>query len=104
MRRWVLICLFVLALGTGAGADNLTQKQKLAAKKLYQNKCTKCHRPYEPAAYTNEEWDFWMQKMRKKAKLKPNQEALLDRYQETARKEKACSNPDVGFPNCQAQH
>src|ERR1041385_5968966 len=104
MQRSLLICVVVLALGTGVGAGDLKQKEKLAARKLYQNKCAKCHRPYEPAAYNKEEWDFWMQKMRKKAKLKPGQEALLDRYQEDAWKEKAIAKPAVVSPNWQAQH
>lgn len=34
----------------------------------------------DPAAYSDAEWRFWMKKMSKKARLKPDQEQLLARY------------------------
>jgi nitrate/TMAO reductase-like tetraheme cytochrome c subunit len=63
----------------------LSPKEVAAAKKLYTSKCAKCHKFYDPAGYNQSEWDEWMQKMRKKSKLKPDQYALLSRYLETLR-------------------
>jgi len=40
----------------------------------------RCHKSYEPVAYSQPLWDSWMFKMRKKAHLGPAQEALLHRY------------------------
>jgi len=50
------------------------------ARKLYVAKCAKCHKFYDPAKYSDEQWQIWMSKMSKKAKLKPAQEELLARY------------------------
>ena len=47
---------------------------------LYTLKCAKCHRFYDPADYSNQEWQSWMLKMSKKAHLKSDQEELLSRY------------------------
>lgn len=48
--------------------------------KLYVAKCAKCHKFYEPAKYSEADWDMWMTKMSKKAKLKPEQQEELTRY------------------------
>jgi hypothetical protein len=55
-------------------------KDVVAARKLYVAKCAKCHRFYEPKAYSEPDWQTWMAKMTRKSKLKPDQAALLDRY------------------------
>ena len=49
-------------------------------RKLYEIKCAKCHKFYDPAKYSDEEWSKWMGKMTKKAKLKPEQAELLTHY------------------------
>jgi len=55
-----------------------------AARSLYLNKCTRCHKFHDPAQYRDVEWDGWMTKMSRKAKLNPEQESalrqLLDLY------------------------
>ena len=51
-----------------------------AGQKLYIAKCAKCHKFYDPAKYSEVDWEMWMAKMSKKAKLKPAQEAELSRY------------------------
>ena len=51
-----------------------------AARKLYLRKCARCHRLYEPAAYDDRTWQEWMVKMRRKARLNPEQYALLSSY------------------------
>jgi len=63
------------------GADAiLSPADAEAGRKLYINKCARCHRFYEPAKYAAGEWETWMLKMSRKAKLKPAQEELLARY------------------------
>ena len=71
-------------LGSARAAD-LSEKETQTARKLYNAKCAKCHKFYDPANYSAEEWNVWMHKMSKKAKLKPPQTELLTRYLETFR-------------------
>ena len=47
---------------------------------LYANKCAKCHKFYDPAKYSEQEWHKWMAKMSKKSKLTPEQSEMLSRY------------------------
>lgn len=61
-------------------ADELQPKQIKAALKLYNVKCAKCHKFYDPARYASNEWQQWMDKMSRKAKLKPEQDKLLSAY------------------------
>ena len=63
-----------------AQAAGLSPEELKDAGKLYTTKCMRCHKSYEPAVYSQKEWDSWMGKMRKKAKLTPGQEQLLARY------------------------
>jgi hypothetical protein len=51
-----------------------------AATHLYNLKCARCHKFYDPAKYSEEEWSAWMGKMSRKAKLKPAEEELLARF------------------------
>lgn len=53
-----------------------------AGKKLYQNRCAKCHRMYDPAKYSDAQWQSWMDKMAKKAKLQPEEKQKLLEYVE----------------------
>jgi hypothetical protein len=81
MWRSIIIFCFTLALAfDGVQAGDLTKKQRTAAKKLYDSKCAKCHRFYEPRDYSQEEWQLWMSKMSKKAKLNPAQGTLLNEF------------------------
>ncbi len=78
-----MLGLLLLALaGTwaAAGIDGLTVKDRAAACKIYVAKCAKCHQFYEPTNYTEPAWRRWMEKMSKKAKLKPEPAGLLNRY------------------------
>ena len=52
---------------------------------LYALKCGRCHKFYDPAAYSSEDWDMWMQKMSKKTKLTSEQEQTLTIYLDVAR-------------------
>ncbi len=49
-------------------------------KRLYEIKCAKCHKFYNPAEYGRSEWHLWMQKMSRKSHLKPDEQQLLSRY------------------------
>jgi hypothetical protein len=57
----------------------------VAARKLYINKCARCHKLYDPASYSDAEWNRWMDKMSRKAKLKPDQKEVLSKYIDTLR-------------------
>jgi cytochrome c5 len=57
-----------------------------SASALYALKCGRCHKFYDPAAYSSEDWDLWFHKMTKKAKLEPSQEKQLSDYLSAARK------------------
>lgn len=63
-----------------------SQKDTHRASALYALKCGRCHKFYDPAAYSAEDWNTWMRKMSKKAKLEPAQEQLLSEYLSIARK------------------
>lgn len=66
---------------TGAvKAGDLTELEIKKAQKLYVAKCAKCHKLYEPGNYTDAEWQSWMAKMTRKARLKPDQAKLLSRF------------------------
>ena len=80
MRRFILVLWLAAQASAGAAPSELTKRQTLAAKRLYDTRCAKCHRMYEPRDYSEDEWQLWMGKMRKKAKLNTRQEKLLDRY------------------------
>ena len=61
----------------GLSADDITQGAK-----LHTAKCARCHKLYDPEAYSDADWYLWMMKMSKKAKLTPDQAAVLSRYLE----------------------
>ena len=64
-----------------------------AGQKLYVAKCAKCHKFYDPAKYSEADWEMWMAKMSKKAKLKPDQQQVLSRYiAENLRSPKGATN------------
>src|SRR6266404_2175046 len=82
--RWPLY-LITLSLGLAgcagpASATDTPGDPIAGGRKLYLAKCAKCHKFYDPAKYTDGEWAMWMEKMGKKAKLKPEQKQLLSRY------------------------
>ena len=56
-----------------------------AGQKLYVVKCARCHKFYNPANYSDAKWREWMDKMSRKAKLKPEQKETLSEYLEAFR-------------------
>src|SRR4051812_5062271 len=90
MRRLFLLhVLFVALAGVlPARAADLPQPTPdimEAGRKLYTAKCARCHKFYDPAKYSDAKWRDWMDKMSKKAKLKPAQKQILSEYLETFR-------------------
>jgi len=86
MRRLLSVLAFLVAL-TGCTSPpnqpNLPVHEDSAGSKLYYAKCAKCHKLYDPAGYSDEEWSMWMKKMKKKAKLTDEQNAILMLYIDT---------------------
>jgi hypothetical protein len=92
MRVVLFICLAALVAISAARAAGLSDKEMVEARKLYTVKCAKCHKFYDPTKYNDEEWQMWMRKMSKKAKLKEVQSDLLSRYLDNIRKGGTNSN------------
>ncbi len=81
----LFISTFCLAASLGRAAEPAI-KSSSPGKKLYQARCAKCHRMYDPGKYTDAQWQSWMGKMSKKAKLRPEEkQALLDYVEQTLR-------------------
>ncbi len=64
----------------GDGAASFPPDELALARATYLNKCARCHKFHNPADYSQQNWDKWMAKMSRKAKLKPPEEELLSRY------------------------
>jgi mono/diheme cytochrome c family protein len=99
----LLFFLFMLGLAlagcTGpAKATDAPQDERSAARKLYVAKCAKCHKFYDPAKYSDEDWQMWMRKMGKKSKLKLEQQEMLSRYIEDTYRSPAKTNTPARKP------
>jgi hypothetical protein len=81
-----LACFLAQALQAADPGAPLSPQDTKAAQKLYNVKCSKCHKFYNPDQYSAEDWKMWMDKMSRKSKLKPAQHDLLSRYLDTFRK------------------
>lgn len=68
------------SLPPGGGAPFLSDEQTASARELFIAKCTGCHKFHPPANYPSAEWNVWMTKMSRKAKLHADQEELLRKY------------------------
>jgi broad-specificity NMP kinase len=77
----LLTALILLAVTNSTpGTGKLTVAERAAARQLYIARCTACHRLYDRAGYSDDEWKLWMAKMSRKARLDTNQEQLLNAY------------------------
>ncbi|HYV26381.1 MAG TPA: cytochrome c [Candidatus Eisenbacteria bacterium] len=65
---------------SAASAAGLSPQQVSDGASLYNTKCARCHKFYDPADYEEKEWNTWMRKMAKKSKLEPDQIESLSRY------------------------
>jgi hypothetical protein len=68
-----------------AQAAGLKPAQIDEAANLYTAKCLRCHKSYDPRAYTDKQWQTWMSKMSRKARLDSAQQDLLGRYLKAVR-------------------
>ena len=90
LMRLVLLLpalVFFSSACTAPGPSNTSEtpaNENARAQKLYVAKCAKCHKLYAPAKYSDEEWQMWMGKMSRKARLNPEQQRVLSNYIETA--------------------
>ena len=81
--RWVLIYPLLITLAGCTSPSNRTDTpgdEAAVGRKLYVAKCAKCHKFYDPAKYSDEDWQKWMGKMSRKAKLSEYQTEILSRY------------------------
>ena len=85
----VLALVIPGARAADVSVPDLSPQERRTAKALYEIKCAKCHKFYEPAAYAQQDWDDWMSQMSRKSKLKPAQEKLLTRFLEEFRRKSA---------------
>ena len=81
-----LLAVFVLLTVKTAFSNPLTREEIIKADGLHKLKCAKCHKLYDPKAYDDADWDRWMGKMRKKARLSDEQYDLIFRYLDSIRK------------------
>lgn len=79
MRPFLLACAG-LALAACAGAPAAPGAQ--APDRLYRQKCSGCHRPYEPSSRTRAQWQEAMGRMAPKAHLSPEEEGTLRHWLE----------------------
>ena len=97
MQRLFLHFAALILLAGCAGrlaANDLPADPLASGKKLYVAKCAKCHKFYDPAKYADAEWATWMAKMSRKARLKPDQQALVSQYvEETLRAPRKAEPP-----------
>ena len=61
-------------------AAGLSPARAQEGRRLYDAKCLRCHKSYDPHSYSGPQWDSWMTKMSRKAHLDPWQQDLLLRY------------------------
>jgi hypothetical protein len=54
--------------------------QVVLARRLYQTRCARCHRFYNPWEYESYDWNLWTIKMSKKAHLSLADGELVSKY------------------------
>lgn len=58
-------------------ADSATLSE---GKSLYENSCGRCHKLFEPSAFTKEKWEPILARMQKKARLSDEEMAKVNAY------------------------
>ncbi len=97
MKLTWLVCSIALAATVWQPRSGEVLSPELkAVRKLEVGKCAKCHRRYQPSAYTQSDWDAWMDRMSRKSKLKPDQTELLKRYPDLLRQESGSQTAPPG--------
>jgi DNA-directed RNA polymerase subunit RPC12/RpoP len=64
----------------------LEAKRITVGREVYLSKCSECHRFFDPASYTPDEWSSWIGKMRGKAKLGARDSDELNVFLSTIRR------------------
>jgi mono/diheme cytochrome c family protein len=83
MDRLLVVCLAALVVALVAGcAGRQTSGAPGAPDALYRQRCSGCHRPYEPASRTRAQWAAAMDRMAPRAHLSPEQEGTLRHWLE----------------------
>ena len=98
LRALVILAAASAWLAFPASAGDLSIDPTAATRKLYLNRCAKCHKLYDPARYSDPQWSKWMDKMSRKAKLQPEQKEALSRYIETTLRRAASAAPAKPVP------
>lgn len=88
MRRLILLLSIGLLASGFARAADLLDAEAMAGKKVYTGKCGRCHKLQDPNKYSDSQWDDWMAKMSKKAKLTEEQSKQLTVFIKTLRLDK----------------
>jgi len=89
-RKNVLIILFLLLIGSCSSPlykptihqieDNANLEELKSGRKAYIKKCSSCHHLIKPEKFTAEEWQSWVDKMEKIAKLDEGEKGLILNY------------------------
>jgi hypothetical protein len=58
-----------LVLLAGLMCANAAIAETSPARQLYVRKCAGCHKLYDPSRYNEADWDKWLGKMQRKARL-----------------------------------
>jgi mono/diheme cytochrome c family protein len=66
------------------------------AAKLYRTACARCHKLYDATAYPDAAWRTWLEKMIAKARLNPEQAAIVARHAEILRAGSGPPSPPAG--------
>lgn len=63
-----------------ASPNEAPMTELAVGKSLYENNCAKCHKLFEPTAYSKENWGPILIRMQKKAHLEDSDMALISKY------------------------
>ena len=86
-----LVIVTVFSVSCSSKKTTISQESKIpkevvlspelvAGKNLYENSCVKCHKLYEPKAYSQEKWKPILIRMQKKAHLDDIQMVSISNY------------------------
>jgi len=82
--RWLIALTTIWLIGAGCSGPAPEKDIPLAGpdsgRKLYVAKCSRCHKFYDPAKYSDEEWQKWMRKMARKSRLNEAQAEAVAQY------------------------
>jgi hypothetical protein len=67
-----------------ARREGFSEEVILASAQLFNSKCVRCHKAYDPARYSEDDWEIWFDKMAKKSKLDLDQKELISNYLQAA--------------------